>query len=282
MLAGSFFFIGMQYLGIQEISGKMPGLTRFILVLWAVAILLSLFNFYPFLASRHSFYLLPFFILPLGYLAEPLMEKILNSTIASRAVSMIVLFFAVIMGASGVYTHFSDELVLKQNDLAAGQKYLLEHLQLHDAIITGGSAAYFYMRYDKENGANAYNAYEAYPYFKDSLVLAGFDAPFKPHSHCRPVRSELREEANASSVPSAGNFWFVQYGWKNEEIWRIMQCPALYGKINNFVSREGVAIFSIQKPDFVAFLNDDAAWQACFAGYKPLVTGVPFHMVAKP
>jgi hypothetical protein len=282
MFLGSFYFILLQIRGLRAMREKNYPLFCFTVLLWAIALLASFAGIYPFAANRQSYYLLPFFILPYGYLLEAWVERVLYSRALTRASAIVILMFAVIMGASGVYMGFADELTLKQTELDAGQRYLSTHLHPHDAIVTGGSAAYFYLLDAKDDGETFYGSYGQTSYTNGTTLLAGFDSPYKPHITPQALRDELIAENDTHIVPPDGKLWFVQYGWKNNAIWRLMECGALKNSLEDFMSREGIVIFSIRQPAFAAFLQNDEAWKQCFTGYKPLYMGIPFHTVKMP
>jgi hypothetical protein len=157
------------------------------------------------------------------------------------------------------------------------QTYLKAHLQKGDMIITARGPAYFYLLYDKDEGRTPYGSYSDFSYVNDTTVTT--DAPYtvldqEPFYHSLLLRTHTLYNSNPH-----GQLWFVVYGWKNTDIWRIMECKALQPEIRNFMSRDGVLIFSVPASDMKSFISDKSAWNRCYPDTKPDISATGFDKV---
>jgi hypothetical protein len=107
-------------------------------------------------------------------------------------------------------------------------------------------------------------------------VLAPFDPPFRPHDDWRPFRDDLASQLATDARTPDTKVWFVMYAWRNAEIWHLMECRAARPLIGDFMSRDGVVIFSIGRADLLRFVRRTDAWDACYADYRPLIYAQAF------
>lgn len=273
VLLGSIVLLALYALGIMKLKKLSPIGFALVLALWAIAIPLSVLGVYPLSANRHNVFMLPFFILPLVALLIPITTKLLTSSY--RTPALVALITTCIFINQTVIWHDPD-FCLKNGEYQQGQEFLHNHLAKGDAIVTGPMGAYFYLIYAYDMGKTPYHDYTDKPYFNESTLLAPFGSPYKPYNSWRQFRDNLQNRLNDGSVNTDANIWFVQYGWKNQEVWMLMQCNIAKPLMQNFMSRDGVAIFSIKVSALTEFLKDHEAWEICYKNYKPLVIGTPF------
>lgn len=270
VILGSFGLMLLYTLGL--IMLRKHGLALLLtLMLWVIAIPLSLADVYAISANRHNFFMLPFFLLPLAALFAPITTR-LNAT------ALIMIVIALVTVNEAVIWKDPD-LRFKNEDYEAGQSYLHKHLRLGDAIVTGPMGAHFYLHYAQHKGKLPYHTYVDVPYYNYTTLLAPFASPYKPYSSWEPFRDELAKRIEDGTIPTHANVWFVQYGWKSGEVWALMQCEAMHPYMENFMSRENVAIFSIRASRLAELLKNTTAWNVCYHGFKPLVIGTPFPKI---
>jgi hypothetical protein len=257
-------------------------LFAFIAVLWGVTFVASVTGLYPFSTARHITYLLPFFILPFAYAAEPVTARVLKSPALSRLAAACILLFALPLAFSRIYMGFANELTLTRGDLAAGQQFLAERLKPGDAIVTGKVSAYFSLLDAADHGEHPYDGYGDFAYANGSRVLAPFDPPFKPHWTLQDFRDNLTARVQDGTVPRDGKFWFVMYGWRSVELTDLLQCAAAAPDIADFLSRPAVLIYSIRETDLRRLLKNETVWKQCFAGYAPSDIGRTFPVLPDP
>lgn len=262
--------------GLLRMHKEKPDICTLILVMWVIAIVVSLANLYPFNPNRHNSYFLPFFILPLGYELEYFARNIHYQRFAQFLAVTIIILTVFFFKKQDIYLKFGEEFPLKQSDFNAGQQFLNQRLQAKDIIVTERFSAYFYFLYDKDAGKTPYDSYSDVPYHLKTTILAAFDPPFKPHKNWEPFRDNLKARLDSNIAMPENKVWFVMYGWRNIEIWHLMECNAIRPEIHDFFSRDGVLIFSIQVNGLSNFLNDAASWKSCFSDYKPLIVAETF------
>ncbi len=262
--------------GLITMRRENPDALTVILVMWGIAIFAALANFYPFLSGRHTYYLLPFFVLPLGYELEYLVRSIPYQRFAQYLGIALVIMMVFFLKKNDIYLKHGEEFPLKSKDFNAGQAFLDQHLQANDIIVTE-SFAYHYLVYDKDAGTTPYDSFADVPYHHNTTVLAPFNPPFKPHHSWEPFRDNLKSRLDSNLAVPQSKVWFVMYGWKNTEIWHLMNCAAISPQINDYFSRVGVLIFSIHINALSNFLQDNAAWKFCYADYKPLTSPEQFN-----
>lgn len=271
IITGVLYVVGL-WLGYR----KYQAACRMTLWVWAVALLFSVIDLYPLAANRHNLCMLPFFILPISMIGMRPVRALLQSRIW-----LVGTMFVTVLGTALSYMASRQDIDVsfRVADYTAGQTYLNEHIAKGDVIDTEVMGAYFYLTYAHNGARLPYNDYGDKPYFKDTIILAPFGSPYKPYSSWRPFRETLARRLEEGVAAENGNVWFVQYGWKNQEIWTLMQCSAARPLMENFMSRDGVVIFSMKVAALKQYLKNDEAWEKCYAGYKPLVVGTPFHKV---
>ncbi len=272
VILGSFALMLLYAIGLFALRRHRLALLLAVM-LWVIAIPLSLADVYAISANRHTMFMLPFFLLPLAALFAPLAEKL-------NAASLIILVIAFVAVNETVIWKDPD-LRFRNEDYEAGQSYLSEHLQPGDAIVTGPMGAHFYLHYAGHKGRLPYHHYVDVPYHNYTTLLAPFASPYKPYSSWQPFRDELVKRTEDGTIPPHANLWFVQYGWKSGEVWALMQCKAAEPIIQNFMSRENIAIFSMKADALSAFLADTQSWEECYKDFKPLVIGTPFSKVER-
>jgi hypothetical protein len=244
--------------------------------MWVIAIFAALANFYPFESNRHNCYFLPFFVLPLGYELEYFVRSIHYQRFAQYFAVIVIILTVFFLEKNDIYLKHGGEFPLKRQDFNAAQRFLVQHLQANDIIVTERIAAYHYFLYDKDAGKTPYDSYADAPYHYNTTVLAPFNPPFKPHHSWEPFRDNLKSRLDSDITTPESKVWFVMYGWKNIEIWHLMNCDAIKPKIYDYFSRDGVLLFSIQIKALSDFLKEDAAWKFCYSDYKPLIYAETF------
>lgn len=270
VILGSFALMLLYSVGLIVLRRHRLALLLAVM-LWVIAIPLSLADVYAISANRHNFFMLPFFLLPPAALFAPVTQKL-------NAASLIILVIAFAAVNEAVIWKDPD-LRFKNEDYEAGQLYLNEHLRPGDAIVTGPMGAHFYLHYAQHKGRLPYHTYTDVPYYNYTTLLAPFASPYKPYSSWEPFRNELAKRIEDGTIAPSANLWFVQYGWKSGEVWALMQCEAAHPYMENFMSRENIAIFSIRADRLAELLKNDTAWQVCYHGFKPLVIGTPFPKI---
>lgn len=262
--------------GLLKMYKEKPSACSLILVIWGIAIFAALENFYPFLIGRHSYYLLPFFVLPLGYELEYFVRSIPHQRFAQYFAVTVMILMVFIFKENGNYLKYAGEFPLKQKDFNTGQAFLDQYLQPNDLIVTGGFSAYVYFPYDKDSGKTPYDSYADVPYHHKTTVLAPYNPPFKFPHNFQFFRDNLQSRLASTITTPESKVWFVIYSWKsNIEIWKLLSCKVIRPQIYDYFSRDGVLIFSIQVKMLSNFLKNNAAWEFCFSDYKPLVSGIP-------
>jgi hypothetical protein len=246
-----------------------------IVIVWIESVMAALTGIYPFYIGRQNYYLSVFFILPFAYLVEPLIT-------AKRVYSacLISILFAGALSLNGNYVGYMDELSLKQKDYAESQKYLIEHIQPGDGLIGGWVFYYMYLLYAYDGGRTPYADYNNAPYFNHSTVLAPINSPQHPSASWTEFKSTLAKYIGDNTMKAGKNFWFVMYDWKDAGIWHLMECRDV--KKDNFFSRDGIIIFSINSNTLKTFLKNDASWQACYSDYRPSLIADSFKAVPDP
>jgi len=276
LLFSTLLFLMFYIKGLLRMYMEKPAICTFILVMWGIAIFAALANFYPFAPNRHNYYFLPFFVLPLGYelgyFALSLPYQRFAKYFAVTAIILTILFFE----KTDAYLKYGDEFPLKRKDFNAGQEFLDQLLQPGDIIVTERISAYYYLLHDKDAGKTPYDSFVDVSYHHKTTVLAPFDPPFKPYSSWKPFRDNLKARLDSNIAMPTSNVWFVMYGWKNIEIWKLMNCAAIRPQIHNYFSRDGALIFSIQVKRLSNFLKENAAWEFCYSDYKPLISAETF------
>jgi hypothetical protein len=260
---------------LLRMSTENPTIYTLILLMWGIAIFAALANFYPFSPDRHSFYLLPFYILPFGYELENYFRKIHNQRFAQYFGITLIVLTVFFLKKSEIYLNYDDEFSLKQTDFNAGQAFLDQHLQANDIIVTE-RFAYHYFVYDKDAGKTPYDSYIDVPYHHNTTVLAPSDAPFKPYSNWGPFHENLKARLNSNITTPENKVWFVMYSAINKEIWHLISCNAISPYIKYYFSRDSVLISSIQIKVLTSFLEDNAAWKVCYSDYTPRIATKPF------
>jgi hypothetical protein len=178
--------------------------------------------------------------------------------------------------STGIYARYGEEFALRRDDFRDAQQYLRTRLQPGDAIVTGRVAAYFYFVYATDAGKTPYDGYGSVRYLNGSTVLAPFDPPSRPSSDWRTFRDDLALQVGDGANGNP-NVWFVMYAWRNTEIWHLMECEPIRARIENFMTREGVVIFSIPRRVLADFLRETRAWETCYADYRPLIHASAFE-----
>jgi hypothetical protein len=255
--------------GLFRIYQEKPATLTLILSMWGVAIVAALANFYPFLSGRHVYYLLPFFVLPLGFELEYLVRSIHYQHFGQYLGISIIIVAVFFLNKNEIYLKYYEEFPLKQKDFNAGQAFLDQQLQANDIIVTE-SFAYHYFLYDKDAGKTPYDSYADVSYIHNTTVLAPFNPPFKPRHSWEPFHDNLKSRLESNIAMPESRIWFVMYGWKNIEIWHLMNCDAISQQIHDYFSRDGALIFSIKVKALSKFLRENAAWKFCYSDYKPL------------
>ena len=273
LLAGV-FGTGLYGLALVRLYWTSPRLLGITLLVWLAAFAAARADLYPFSVNRHSLYLLPFFLLPLGCLFAPTLDAVLARRGALASCAAFVLL-AVAMDEAILW--YDEDFCLRKEEYVAGQAYLDGRLQSGDVIVTGWSAAYFYLIYAKDGGLTPYDHYSDVPYVNGTTLLAPFASPYKPYTSWHAFRDDLKQRV--AEVRPGNTVWFVQYGWKSEELWRLMICEEAQPVIEQFMSRDGVAIFGVRASRLSALLDETPVWEHCYADYRPLVVGTPFHAV---
>jgi hypothetical protein len=274
VLVAGLFGAGLYGLAVFRLYRGSPRLLLVTLLVWVVAFAAAAEDLYPFSVNRHSLYLLPFFLLPLGCLFASTLDVVLGRRSALLSCLAVVVLA---VGMDEALVWLDEDFCLRNEDYVAGQTHLNARLQPGDVIVTGWSAAYFYLIYAKDGGLTPYDHYADVSYVNGSRVLAPFASPYRPHSSWHAFAENLAERLE--EVRPENTVWFVQFGWKSEELWRLMTCEDAHPMMENFLSREGVAIFGIKAARLSALLRETAVWERCYAGYRPLVVGTPFHAV---
>ncbi len=246
-----------------------------VISVWAIALFSTLTNLYPLSPGRHSYYLLPFVILPLGYGLENLVYFLKLRRFAQYLGAGLIVLTVLLFKEHDIYLKYETEFVLKQKKFNAGQQFLDQHLKANDLIDTE-RFSYHYFLYAKDAGLTPYDNYAVFPYYHETTVIAPFDPPFKSYHNWEPFRENLKLQINADHSNPERKIWFVMYGYKNTEIWHLSGCEAIKSHIQDYFSLDGVLIFSLKTTAMFEFLKDDQAWVFCFADYKPLLSGEPF------
>jgi len=279
VLAGSLAFTVYYWLGLRQVIRQAPRAAALICSAWTVAFIASVSGFYLFSPNRHNLYFLPFFAIPLAFLLAPRLRLLLASRHATVGVACACLL---VTAAEEKLVWFDEDFCLRRADYDAAQVYLSEQLAPGDGVVTGPMGAYFYLIYAKDGGKTPYDAYGDVPYINGTTLLAPFASPSRPYHSWEPFRDELARRLKDGTVSLQANVWFVQMGWKNQEIWTLLHCPAARQWMEHFMSRDGIAIFSMRASVLSAFLSDEEAWRQCYKEYKPLVVGTPFPRMTQP
>jgi len=254
-----------------------PPLFTLMLVMWGIAIFAALANFYPFTNGRHNYYLLSFFVIPLGYELEYFVRSISYQRFAQYFGVTAIILTVIFLKQNDIYLNYFGEFSLKRKDFNAGQQFLDQHLQANDVIVTGGFSAYVYFPYAKDAGKTAYDGYIDVPYHHKTTVLAPYNPPFNPYHPLESFRNNLKSRLNSNITMPESKVWFVIYSWKNNiEIWHLLNCDAIQPQIHDYFSRDGVLIFSIQVKTVSNFLKENAAWEYCYSDYKPFLGSETF------
>lgn len=252
--------------GLYKIVILPPAVGRATFLLWLIAVIASLTSVYPFSGTRHNSYLLPFAALPVWFALEPVFLRLIRLPYF-RSGAFILLALGT---ATANYSRFHDtELALTYSAFQRGQNHLTRHLQPHDVLVTGWVGAYYPLLYSKDHGNTPYDRYADVPYIDDSLILAPFGSPYKPYPDWHAFQDNLKARYEDGTITLSSRLWFAQYGWKNEEITTLLQCEAFQPLIHNYLTEDGVAIFSADADEFSNFLNNGMVWQQCYAHYKP-------------
>ncbi|MGR9037956.1 MAG: glycosyltransferase family 39 protein, partial [Gammaproteobacteria bacterium] len=262
--------------GLFGMYGEKKSAGILMISIWGIALLSSLANFYPFTYGRHSYYLLPFTILPLGFELDNFIRALpFRRFVSCMAVAVIIpsVFF---LAKNNIYLEYGDEFPLKRKDFMAGQAFLEHRLLPNDVIVTERNATYFYFPYALDAGKTPYDSYADVPYHHKTTVLAPFDPPFKPHYSWKPFRENLNSRLHSTITTQENKVWFVMYGWENTELWHLLNCEAVRPDIGDYFSRDGVLIFSILVKHMFRFLNNISAWESCYSDYKPLISAKKF------
>jgi hypothetical protein len=271
LIFSSLLLFSVYIIGLFRMYMEKSPILTLMLVMWVIAIFAALANFYPFESNRHNYYFLPFFILPLGYELEYFFHSIHYQRLSHFFILSVIILTVFFLKQNDIYLKYLKEFPLKQKDFNAGQQFLDQHLQANDIIVTERVAAYFYFLYDKDAGRTPYDSYADVFYHHNTTLLAPFDPPFKPHHNWEPFRDNLKTRLDSNITTQESKVWFVIYGWKNTEIWHLMNCAAIKPQIQDYFSRDGVLIFSIQVKLLSDFLKKNAAWEFCYSGYNPLI-----------
>ena len=277
VLAGVVLLV-LHIIGLYRMCKVAPAAGCLVVTAWLIAIAMTYIQLYPFAGTRHSYYFLPFFILPFWYIFEPFAYQAFRYR---YMVVLCVVMLAIGLKASHCYEWYGEEIGLKNKDYIAGQEYLDSHLSSGDAIVTGRVAAYFYLLYAKDGGQTAYDSYADFPYKNQTLLWAPFDPPWRPHSGWQPFRDDLKTRLN-QRAGTGGNVWFFMVGAKNIELWDLLYCRDIQSDIRNFFSRDNVLIFSVSANKLTDFLKNTSAWEHCYADYKPLIAAELFPAILLP
>lgn len=252
---------------------------KLILVMWGVALAASMSGLYPFSATRHNYYFFPFFILPFAYLCTPLARTILAYRMGPL---MAIALVAASIAVEEMTLWYEPDFSITWAEFNSGQDYLETHLSSGDAIVTEWLGAYYYLLYAKDTGKTPYDRYTDIPYFNHTTILAPYGPPIRPYSDWHSFHDTLMKRLEEGKISPHSQIWFVDYGWRNLDIWTLMECKQAAPLMDNFFSRENVLIFSINAKSLTNFLEEDAVWKDCYKGYAPLVVGYPFHAVDQP
>ena len=270
MLASAVALLGLHVVGLLRMLRTAPRVATLVLTAWAVALVASLSGVYLFGPTRHNACWFPFLVLPLAWVMEPFVDRVRGW----RSIALL-LPLAIGLVSTGIYARYDEEFALRRNDFEDAQQYLRTRLRPGDAIVTGRVAAYSYFVYAKDGGRTPYDGYGPVAYVNGSTVLAPFDPPSRPGVGWRDFRDDLALHV-ADDASGDANVWFVMYAWRNTEIWHLMECDAVRARIENFMTRDGVVIFSIPRRELADFVRRTSAWESCYADYRPLIHASAF------
>lgn len=271
LIAVGMLCIALYIVGMKVIYERNRDLFWFLVVAWIVAFIMSVSGFYPVSITRHNYYFAPFFILPFGYLFENTVGKFTHPHFIAGA----IIGMALLLGVAESYFKEDGEFSLRSSDFEDAQHYLKARLQKDDVIVAGHEAAYLYLLYDKDKGATPYNAYAKFSYVNGSLVITNPPFTVVDRQYFYRMLKEYAQKQYAAN-PHA-QVWFVAYGWKNPDIWQIVNCSILHKK--NSLSRDGVLIFSVPIAEVQALANNKAAWDSCHPETKLDIGAVAFKKV---
>ncbi|MGZ8161822.1 MAG: glycosyltransferase family 39 protein [Methylobacter sp.] len=275
LLFSSVLFFSMYIKGLLRMYKEKPAACTLILVMWVIAIFAALANFYPFQSNRHNYYFLLFFVLPLGYELDYFVRNIHYQRFAQYLGFVLIILIITFFKKTDSYLKHGEEFPLKQKDFNVGQQFLDQHLQSNDIIVTE-RFSYHYFLYAKDAGKAPYDSYVDAPYHHKTTILAPSDPPFNARHTWETFRDSLKSRLASNITMPESKVWFVMYGWKNTEIWHLMNCAAIRPQINDYFTRDGVLIFSIQVKVLSNFIKENTAWEFCYSGYKPLITAETF------
>jgi len=270
MLAGAVVLLGLHVVGLVRMFRVAPRVAALVLTASAVGLAASFTYVYPFGPTRHNACWFPFLLLPLAYLFEPLVDRVGWLSIA------LLVPLSLGLVSTGIYAHYGEEFALRRHDFDDGQQWLQSRLRPGDAIVTGRVAAYFYFVYARDAGRTPYDGYGPVPYVNGSTVLAPFDPPSRPAVDWRAFHDDLALQL-ADGANGNANVWFVMYAWRNTEIWHLMECDPIRARIENFMTRDGVVIFSIPRRELATFLRQTRDWESCYADYRPVIFASAFE-----
>lgn len=273
VLVGGVAVLIAYFFALRTMRHTAPYAFQLTLWMWATALVFSVTDLYPLSGNRHSLCMLPFFVLPFGACLKRPAQFFAQQPAAGAG----VLLCAVAMNQLVIWA--DEDFCLTRKDYAQGREFLHSHIQSGDVIVTSLMGAYVYLIYDTDQGKTGYQDYGDKPYFKDTILLAPFGSPYKPFSSWRPFREDLARRLKDGTIEAGSRLWFVQYGWKNQELWTLMECADFKPLMEHPLSLNGVAIFSVRREAFASFMADSAAWERCYRDYSPLIVGTPFQAV---
>jgi|GEM_PF-1035489 len=280
LIVGSSFVIFVMYIkGLNIIKRKEESLFYLITVVWIIAIIAQFFDLYPIVGNRHGTHLVIFFLLPLAYLCIEYSEKYQN--ILGKRMFLILpiaaSFYVAIFIWGDVGLKISDEFAIKTQDFEQAQSRLNAEIKPGDLIISGGYNGYAYLIYDKDRGKTSYTDYQSVPYINDSTILAPYDSVLLPYD--KILENFYKLLSSNISQNGANNFWFVDYGWKNPEIFGLFNCPTTHEKIENIYSEPGVLIFSVKQSVIAELVQKKDAFTKCYLNHSPIIVTENFGKV---
>ncbi|MCA3268871.1 MAG: hypothetical protein INF44_00830 [Thalassospira sp.] len=273
---------GWYLIGIWRIVRSKHWFAVWLACLWCVALAVILLGVYPGTSGRHYYFMLPGFLVPLAWLLQKPIQRLTQTWARSLSVSAGVLIIAGVLFSREAYLAFDADSSLRNEDLAAGQRFLQSHVAPGDIVFAGRLAGYYYVLYEMDQGKTPYDLYADVPYFNGSRIVAPFNPVSKPHRTIEPFYAQLKHEAAASALADNNSVWFVTYSYRNIEMEKLLDCPEFSQHIDTFFSRQGVMLFSIRAAGLREFLEDTNAWGRCFADYKPLIAVDTIPQRARP